>query len=262
LQWSGSQAVGAACVDEWNRVNPAVLAPANGLLSRADAIVTRIARTLGASPSVTACVANRIPGAAARALDAKVKALLQDTAVREQRLWMQAEPAVDPTAGACMPHCGLCSSGWVGTITCTKAVTGPYNYHHQETQTWSVGGNSTQAGGQTIYPTEWTAVGSGGKSMQTWVVHATGAGQLAVFSNSTGITFSRVNSQISVFNGIQATPPPSYTEFEYQFQPFTGPTGSTQVTGSNTRTTAGCETPVTPGSSTCTVACTWKMTLQ
>jgi hypothetical protein len=34
-------------------------------------------------------------GAAARALGAKVKALPQDTAVREQRLWMQAEPAVD-----------------------------------------------------------------------------------------------------------------------------------------------------------------------
>jgi hypothetical protein len=207
-----------------------------------------------------ACTHSRRPGAAVAALDVKVKQQLQTVADGEQQEWRQAEGPAD-TAGSgannrCMPHCGLCApSGWVGTISCTKTVTGP-TYHHKEIQTWYVGGGPPPTStGETVYPTEWTSTGSGGDGTETWNVNATGAGQLGVLTNAQGLSFERKNSEIVVFDAIQGSPT-SYADYEFQFLAFANPIDSHTYTGQP------CDAPATPGNASCTVVCDWKLVLQ
>jgi hypothetical protein len=209
---------------------------------------------------ISACTASRLASAAETALDAKVKALLQSVADREDRMWRQSEPTVDdPGAGlaTCAPQCGLCASGWVGQISCVKNASGP-SYQHNETQRWYVGGATSNP---TLFTYAWTTTGSGGNSMQTWTVSGTGAGQLEVLSSAQGLTFQRYTSQLRVHNGVQGSSSSSEA-FEYLWQPFTGSSGATQVMGSRTYSGQSCDEPQAPGNTTCTVVCSWNMALQ
>ncbi len=159
------------------------------------------------------------------------------------------------------PNCA--KPGWAGQVVCAKSVAGP-NYRNNETQTWTVvPGIPQQPTGQTLYPTQWVSTGSGSTASQTWVIHASGAGQLTVFANGSGINFARYNSEISVFNGYQATPPPSYTDYEYQWLAFGNSDPNAQhVQGSSTTTSPTCDSPVEPGGSSCTVTCSWNFNKQ
>lgn len=262
LDWMSGQPSGTACSNEANRVDPAGTINTSILLGDANTVVNGAVQNLRATPSVTACTNRKKPGLTA-ALDLKVKARLQALADLEQQRWAQVEATLDsPGSGAanvCMPHCGVCSPGWAGQISCVKTVTGP-GYNHNETQNWFVGGATQLQAGQTLYPTEWTSTGSGGDSAESWTVNATGSGKLAVFSNAQGINFARANSEITVFNGIHGTPT-SYTDDEFQFLPFLA-SGPTTAVDSHTYTGQPCDTPVTPGGSVCTVVCNWNLGLQ
>ena len=271
FEWQNSPAGGPGvqqmCTKEWQRVDPASTVHAGILQSRADSVIARVLRQLAPTPAFTACAIGRSPGALQRAIETKFKAALQAISDQEQFAWRQFELSQDdPGAGAdnrCTPQCGVCTpTGWAGTISCTKTVSGPYSYNHHETQTWSVGGATSQnPTGQTLYPTAWTATGNGGKAGQSWHVNATGAGTLAVFPGAGGTTnFARANSQISVFNGIQGTPT-SYTAYEYQFGPFSSTDPQSAMDSAPPVTGQPCDTPVTPGGSTCTVLCSWDLML-
>jgi hypothetical protein len=162
---------------------------------------------------------------------------------------------------------GGATGGWGGQISCHKSVSGPFNYHHDETQTWDVRATVPQAPtGQTLYPFDWRSTGSGGRSFgatdATWTVTgAAGAGQLAVFANSAGINFARVNGPTVIHGGLAGSPT-TYDDYEFLFLPFTAPIGSTRAIGSRTYTGQPCDTPVTPAGSVCTVVCTWDMSLR
>src|SRR5277367_5873410 len=161
-------------------------------------------------------------------------------------------------------QCTICTeTGWAGQVVCAKTVTGP-NYRNNETQTWTVvPGIPQQPTGQTLYPTQWKSTGSGSTASQTWVINASGTGQLTVFANGSGINFARYNSQIVVFNGYQSTPPPDYTDYEYQWLPFGNSDPNAQhVQGSSTTTSSVCDSPVQPGGSSCTVTCSWNFNKQ
>jgi len=160
--------------------------------------------------------------------------------------------------------CAMCTTaGWSGQVQCVKTVTGP-SYANNETQTWTVlPGISQQPTGQTLYPTLWVSTGSGQSASQTWVIHASGAGRMAVIGNGSGVTFARNNSEIAVPNGYQATPPPSNTDYEYQWLPFgSSDPNATHVQGGSTTTSPTCDSPNEPGGSSCTVTCSWNFNKQ
>jgi len=154
-------------------------------------------------------------------------------------------------------------SGWAGQISCVKTDTGP-SYSNNETQTWTVKpGIAQKPTGQTLYPTQWASTGSGSTASQTWVINASGSGQMTVFTNGEGLNFARFNSEISFPDGYQATPPPSYTDYEYQWLPFGNSNANAQhVQGSSSTTSPTCDSPVQPGGSSCTVKCSWDFTKQ
>jgi hypothetical protein len=194
---------------------------------------------------------------------------LHEIAQDEQAAWTTAEQAINnPGSGAadvCTAHCGLCASGWAGTMVCKKTATGPGDYHHDETQTWFVGGTPTQAPtGDPIYPTEWTATGSGEVQNGlphplSWTVNAMGAGTLKLISNPQGISFIRTNSEIVVHNG--TTLGDAIDEFQFDSFPLpAAPVGATSVIGSKTYSGQKCDTP--RGGAVCTVVCNWNMQKQ
>ncbi len=161
-------------------------------------------------------------------------------------------------------QCAVCTeTGWAGQVVCAKTVTGP-NYRNNETQTWTVvPGIPQQPTGQTLYPTQWKSTGSGSTATQTWTINASGTGQLTVFANGSGINFARYNAEIVVFNGYQATPPPNYTDYEYQWLTFgDSSANATHVQGSSTTVSPTCDSPVEPGGSSCTVTCSWDFSKQ
>jgi len=171
---------------------------------------------------------------------------------------VQATNSAGTTNGAINSFTTSAAPGWAGQVACVKTVTGP-NYSNNETQKWTVvGGIPAQPTGQTLYPTQWSSTGSGHSASQTWVIQASGAGELAVITSQAGVSFARYNAQIAVPAGIQATPPPSYFDYEYQFSPFGNSDPNAQhVQGSSTVTSPACDSPVEPGGSSCTVTCSW-----
>ena len=170
---------------------------------------------------------------------------------------VQATDSAGTTLGA-IKNFTTTAAGWSGQMQCKKADTGP-GYANNETQTWTVApGISQGATGQTFYPEQWKSTGSGGNATQSWVINASGTGTLAVFANGSGINFERFNSQIAFPNGYISTPPPDYTEYEYQWSPFgNSNANATHVQGSTTVTSPTCDSPVQPGGSSCTVTCSW-----
>ena|SRR5215469_174082 len=269
LHWNPTQAPAPMCAAELNRVDPAPTVNTGDLHSRADAILRLVMKTyVRTPPTVTACAADS--GAALAALDQKAKALLQTIADRQQQLWMAAERVFDDhgsgAADRCMPQCGLCASGWVGTITCIKSITSPgqSNYQHKETQTWYVGGTSqTQTNGDVIYPMVWTATGSGGiGTSESWNVNTAGMTQLRVWTDAQGvINFKHVSGQIVVHSGMQGSPT-SYDENEYLFAPFTSADPKTAAGQAPPDTMHPCGLPAMPGDVHCQVACSWSLALQ
>jgi hypothetical protein len=159
------------------------------------------------------------------------------------------------------PNCA--KPGWAGQVVCAKSVAGP-NYRNNETQTWTVApGISQQPTGQTLYPTQWVSTGSGATASQTWVINASGTGQLTVFANGSGLNFARYNSEIAFPDGYQAVPPPFYTDYEYQWLAFGNSDPNAQhVQGSSTMTSPTCDSPVEAGGSSCTVTCSWNFNKQ
>ncbi len=179
------------------------------------------------------------------------------TAGKKYYYQLQATNSAGTVKGA-IKNFTTTQAGWSGKVQCVKTVTGA-SYSNNETQTWTVQpGIPQQPTGQTLYPTQWKSTGSGATASQTWVINASGAGQLTVFKNGSGINFARFNTELVVPDGYQATPPPSYTDYEYQFSAFGNSDANVQhVQGSNKTTSPTCDSPVEPGGSTCTVQCTW-----
>jgi phosphodiesterase/alkaline phosphatase D-like protein len=155
------------------------------------------------------------------------------------------------------------ATGWSGEVVCKKTVTGP-SYSNNDTQTWTVAPGIPQAPtGQTIYPTQWKSTGSGSTATQTWVINSSGSGEITVFTNTAGLNFARYSAEIVFPNGYQSTPPPNYTDYEYQWQAFgNSDANATHVQGSNSLTSPACDSPVEPGGSSCTVTCSWNFNKQ
>jgi phosphodiesterase/alkaline phosphatase D-like protein len=170
---------------------------------------------------------------------------------------LQATNSAGTTNGAINSFTTL-PAGWSGQVQCVKTVSGP-SYSNNDTQTWTVApGIAQKPTGQTLYPTEWKSTGSGSTATQTWIISASGTGQLAVFTNTAGINFLKTNAQIVVPNGYQATPPPSYPDYEWAFSAFgNSDPNVVHVQGSNSLTQHACDSPVEPGSASCTVKCSW-----
>jgi phosphodiesterase/alkaline phosphatase D-like protein len=170
---------------------------------------------------------------------------------------VQATNSAGTTNGAINSFTTI-ATGWSGNIQCVKTVTGP-NYSNNDIQTWVVDPGIPQAPtGQTFYPFQWTSKGSGGTATQTWVINSSDSGKITVFTNTAGLNFARYTSEISYPGGYQSTPPPNYTDYEYQWQAFgNSDPNATHVQGSNSLTSPACDSPVEPGGSTCTVKCSW-----
>ena len=77
-----------------------------------------------------------------------------------------------------------------------------------------------------------------------------------------GRSRSRYSSEISVFNGYMSTPPPNYTDYEYQWLAFGNSDPNAQHAQGSTTTSTACDSPVQPGGSSCTVTCSWNFNKQ
>lgn len=300
LDWTPTPA-GAMCTKEWNRVNPALSINQSALTSRADALVRLWARTLqntiGRSnpqtfppgifpptPAINACASTR--AAALGALDTKVKTLLQSTVDRERRLWAGSERSFDdPGAGAfsrCTPQCGLCSTGWVGTIQCKKSITqsGASNYEWNEIQTWFVGGPSQVLPGQTLYPYHWNTTGAGSKIGCNWTISASdptgGPHQMAEKADPSGQpNIFGYTSRIDVVKGIPGTCGTANDDTdatEYALPTMVGSPGATRICANDSdpscspsfvdTDTTRCSLPQKPGDVQCKTTCTWDLVVQ
>jgi hypothetical protein len=265
MSWFASLSA-PACRAEHDRVAMEAPLTFSMLTLSANGIVGQFINALNNEPPLKTCQSNL--WVAERAIKQMIWDRLHGIAQDEQAAWTTAEQALnDPgTGGAdrCTAHCGLCVSGWAGTMVCQKTATGPGDYYHNETQTWFVGGTPTQATGDPIYPTVWTATGSGGVSNGLphplkWTVNATGAGGLQLVSNPQGISFQRYNSEITVNNG--TTLGDAISEFQFDTFPSpAAPVGATSVIGSQTYSGQRCDTP--RGGAVCTVVCNWNMQKQ
>ena len=155
--------------------------------------------------------------------------------------------------------------GWRGQIECRLAITGPSGYHHNETQSWFVGGpGQVVSSARTNYPVVWTAQGSGGGPGTSWTIDSTAQTDLsATVVASTGIPlFDRTTAAILIRAGIVGTPT-SFDLHEIEFPGFTAPSASaTLVTGTYSRPTAGGDSPQQPGGSTGTLSCSWSLRFQ
>src|ERR1051325_10699790 len=113
------------------------------------------------------------------------------------------------------------STSWAGQAQCVITVQGA-GYSHQETQTWTVlGGTPTIQGAFRVYPGTW-----------------------------------------SVSGGVPRPPNTTSLEaFEYQFPAGEAVSSSHSLSGSNTVPINGSVSPMAPGGSQATAACSWEYTL-
>ncbi len=152
--------------------------------------------------------------------------------------------------------------GWAGEIVCRLAIVGPSAYHHDEVQTWFVGGPpQVVSSARTNYPVVWTAQGSGGGVGKSWTINAAARTDFsATVIASTGITgFDRTTTGIIIRAGIAGTPT-SFDLYEIDFPPFSASSSTaTNVTGTWSRPTSGGDSPQQPGGSSGTLSCTWSL---
>lgn len=154
--------------------------------------------------------------------------------------------------------------GWAGPIVCRTAISGPSGYHHDETQTWIVGGPGQTVGPRTTYPVQWSAQGSGGASGKSWLINSTATTDLAVTTvASTGIPiFDRTTTPIIIRGGIVGTPI-SFDLYEIEFPTIVaGSASAASVSGTWSRSTSGGDSPQQPGGSVGTLSCTWSLTFR
>jgi hypothetical protein len=156
------------------------------------------------------------------------------------------------------------ATGWSGPIACRILISGPSGYHHDETQTWIVGGRGVTVGPRTIYPVQWSAQGSGGATGKSWTINSTATTDLTVTTiASTGIPgFDRTTAPIIIRDGIVGTPI-SFDLYEIEWPPFSASSATaTSVTGTWSRPTVGGDSPQQPGGSIGTLSCTWTLTFR
>jgi hypothetical protein len=152
--------------------------------------------------------------------------------------------------------------GWSGPITCRISITGPSGYHHDETQTWIVGGRGVPSGPRTVYPVQWSAQGSGGGTGKSWTINSTATTDLTVtIVASTGVPiFDRTTTPIIIRDGIVGTPI-SFDLYEIDFPTIVASSATaTTVSGTWSRPTSGGDSPQQPGGSTGTLSCAWSLT--
>jgi hypothetical protein len=177
-----------------------------------------------------------------------------------------APPAfLGPSSNEILLQVGAAASGWGGQIVCRAVITGPNSYHHDETQTWMVGGpGQTVGSSRTNYPVQWSAQGSGGAAGRSWTINSTATTDLSVtIVASTGIPiFDRTTTGIIIRQGIVGTPT-SFDLYEVDFPTIVaGSAHATSVSGTYSRPTAGGDSPQQPGGSTGTLSCGWSLTLR
>jgi hypothetical protein len=155
------------------------------------------------------------------------------------------------------------ASGWSGQIVCHLAISGPSNYHHDETQTWIVGGAAQPiASNRAYYPVQWSAQGSGGSVLGTWSINSTASTDLTVTIRLDGAPlFDRTTTGILIRRGL-AGAPTSYDLYEMDFPTIVGGSNATSVSGTWSRPSAGGDAPVQPSGSVGTLTCTWSLTNQ
>jgi len=260
LSWTPT--AGAACSTEWNRVDPHA-ALAGRAATEANNLVQKTVAQLNADlQNRRFCGADRTT--VERDIAAAIETLLERASRGAIGRWEAERPSFDgPGTGAsnvCAIQCGLCASGWAGRIQCKKSITGPGGYHHDETQTWAVGGAAQASGGSTNFPVAWTAVGSGGAPGKSWAINASQATNLTVTVLTGGVSsFDRSTAAIDILSGIVGTPI-SFTLYEIDFPAFT--TTSSTATGTWSRPTVGGDSPQQPGGSTGTLSCSWALDRQ
>jgi hypothetical protein len=175
-----------------------------------------------------------------------------------------AAPAfVGPASNEILLSVGT-ATGWSGPIVCRTLVSGPNGYHHDETQTWVVGGRGLTVGPRTYYPVQWSAQGSGGGPGKSWTINSTAMSDLTVTTvASTGIPiFDRTTTAIIIRDGIVGAPI-SFDLHEIEFPPIVAASATaTSVSGTWSRPTAGGDSPQQPGDSTGTLSCTWSLTFR
>jgi hypothetical protein len=69
---------------------------------------------------------------------------------------------------------------WTGGISCMITTNGPYSYHDQQTQSWTLcfNGAHSENGTTATYADQWSETGSGSKNGVRWTIngHANGGG--------------------------------------------------------------------------------------
>ena len=153
------------------------------------------------------------------------------------------------------------TSGWSGQIVCNLAITGPSNYHHNETQTWTVGGPATPfASNRAYYPVQWSSQGSGGSTLGSWNINSTATTDITLTVRSDGApTFDRTTNTILIRGGLAGSPT-SYDLYEMNFPVIVGGANATVVNGTWSRPSAGGDAPVQPFGSIGTLSCSWSLT--
>ena len=152
--------------------------------------------------------------------------------------------------------------GGSGEIVCRLAITGPSAYHHDETQTWFIGGPpQVVSSARTNYPVVWTAQGYGGGIGKSWTINTTAQANFsATVIASTGITgFDRTTTGVIIRDGIVGTPT-SFDLYEIDFPAFSASSpAATTVSGTWSRPISGGDSPQQPGGSSGTLTCQWSL---
>jgi hypothetical protein len=175
-----------------------------------------------------------------------------------------APPAfLGPTSNEILVSVGT-AAGWSGPIVCRAVISGPSGYHHDETQTWMVGGRGVTVGPRTFYPVQWSAQGSGGGATGSWTINSTTTTDLTVtIVASTGVPiFDRTTTPILIHEGIVGTPT-NFDLHEIEWPTIVASSATaTTVSGTFSRSTVGGDSPQQPGGSTGTLSCTWSLTFR
>ena len=171
---------------------------------------------------------------------------------------------LSPSSNEILLSVASAPSGWSGPIVCRTLISGPGGYHHDETQTWIVGGPARTAGPRTNYPVQWSAHGSGGYAASSWTINATATIDFSVTTvASTGIpVFDRTTTLIIIDDGIVGSPA-SFDLYEIEFPTIVASSATaTSVTGTWSRATIGGDSPQQPGGANGTLSCTWSLTFR
>jgi hypothetical protein len=144
LDWRGAASVGAACLAEWNRHRPASFASAVP-----PAVIQKMEKLVGylnnnVPNSFRSCATVGLPGQSVQrqafvGLVTQIKQYISNAISQHPIAW--SPPAVAGTQ--CMLHCNVCSSGWASTITLTKTYEFGNTKIFTETETYYVGGASS-----------------------------------------------------------------------------------------------------------------------